>query len=157
MFPEPVPDRLMQIALELWSKEEQEQAQKNLLQPIKGLVSESFQSRLPGGINQPPREAKVFLGHYYQGLATQETVQQCLKDKVPHDELGEPIKETKAEKSSHHMKIYGVEIEKAWKNATSEQKDDVQAIREVIRVCNEEEKGDREVNEPVDIHAEGLR
>ena len=120
----------------------------NLLEKLVNQTSQNERGK------RAKKETEVFSGRYYQGSGTQTTVQQRLKDEAPRDNLGEPIKETKAEKSSRRMKIYGVEIEKAWKNATREQKDDVQAIREAIRVRNEEEKGDEEANEAVDLHAE---
>ncbi|KAL4262140.1 hypothetical protein AB1N83_009759 [Pleurotus pulmonarius] len=173
-FPEAVPAKLRDIAPELWAKEEQEEAQKGILKR-KAQLKDWYRnhtrddcrvdasSALEKWIKmtadkesgkRSKKASEVFSTRYYQGSETQKIVQQRLKDEAPCDDDGNPIKEDRRAKSSRRMKIYGAEIEKAWKDATDEQKGEVQAAMEANKQHEDLEEED---NEAMDLHGEGLR
>ncbi|KAJ8701490.1 hypothetical protein PTI98_000260 [Pleurotus ostreatus] len=100
------------------------------------------------------KATEVFSGCFYQGSATQETVQTRVRDEAPCDEAGELIKEDRRAKSARRMKIYDEEIEAAWKQASDEQKAEVEAVIEEARARRETEEDE----EPKTIdQIEGLR
>ncbi|KAJ8699175.1 hypothetical protein PTI98_002320 [Pleurotus ostreatus] len=173
-FPEAVAADVVNIAPELWSPEQQETAQKGILQR-KAQLRDWFRNHMrpdcrvdsPGYIrklvklheqkNTGKRSRKateMYSARFYQGSDTQKTVQKRLRDEAPRDSAGELIQETKAEKSSRRMKIYGAEIMAAWKGATEEQTSEVLVALDESRMRRMSE----EDNDPMpDDQQEGLR